>query len=92
VRRGVLSRVQLLRALTTSHQHDWRLGDAVVVLGLAQRPLVEAEARLHERFRSTGGPAEHRRVLLERRARRMEQEHQTRRVRLAAAADGRRLG
>lgn len=53
VRRGALSRGQLLRALATSHLHDWRIGDAVVVLRFARRSRVEAEA---ERFDSQRGP------------------------------------
>ena len=77
VSHGVLTRQQLLQALSVSHLHEWRIGDAAVVLGHAPRPLVEAEA---ERFLSQqGGHAPS--PVLERRARWLEQEARSRRQR-----------
>jgi len=77
VSHGVLTREQLLQALSVSHLHEWRIGDAAVVLGHAPRPLVEAEA---ERFLSHQGGNEPSPVL-ERRARLLELEARSRRVR-----------
>lgn len=84
IRRRLLSREQLLRALATGERHEWRVGDAVVVLGFVPRARVEAEARLFELFERGPGLRETRRMLLEQRARRLELEEQTRRVRSAA--------
>jgi hypothetical protein len=77
VRQGVLTREQLLRALALSHQHEWRLGDAVVVLRFASRARVEAEAEL---FGSHVGRREPRARQLERRAQRLEREAAARRA------------
>lgn len=71
VRRGVLTREQLLRALATSHLHDWRIGDAAVVLGLARRARIEAEA---ERFLALQAWPDPRRRRLERQACGLERE------------------
>jgi hypothetical protein len=54
VRRGVLSRAQLLRVLSTCRLHDWRLGDAVVVMRIASRDRVEAEAGRFDEARGAG--------------------------------------
>lgn len=79
VSHGVLTREQLLQALSVSHLHEWRIGDAAVVLGHAPRTLVEAEA---ERFLShRGGHAPS--PVLERRARLLELEARRRRQRWA---------
>jgi len=61
VRQGLLTRAQLLRALATSHLHDWRVGDAVVVLGIAQREQVETEAGRFEQ--QIGGEGQDREAL-----------------------------
>lgn len=78
VGRGVLTRKQLLEALSVCHRHEWRIGDAVVVLGLARRAMIEAEA---ERFHAHQGRCEPHDRRLERRARRLEREAQARRTR-----------
>ncbi len=49
VRKGLLTREQLYRALEFCHRHDWRVGDAVVVLGFMARATVEAEVKIHAR-------------------------------------------
>jgi len=77
VARRVLNRAQLLRALATSNLHGWRIGDAVVVLGLASRRRVEFEAA---RFEQLHGREEPRRRRLQQRLRWLERE-----VRSAAA-------
>jgi len=76
VRQGVLTREQLLRALALSHQYEWRLGDAIVVLRFASRARVEAEAEL---FGSHVVRREPRAQQLERRAQRLEREAAARR-------------
>jgi hypothetical protein len=54
VRRGVLTRPDLFRALDATYRHDCCLGDALVWLGLMQRPLLEHEANRFHRFRGDG--------------------------------------
>jgi hypothetical protein len=71
VYRGLLTREQLLRALAISYLHEWRIGDAVVVLQFAPRVVVEAEAAALARRK---GHREPRRPDLERRALRLERE------------------
>lgn len=72
VQRGVLNRADLLRVLATSARHGFRIGDAVVVLRLASRARVEAEAADFGRAR--GIEEEPRRKELYRRARQLELE------------------
>jgi hypothetical protein len=84
VYRRILSRAQVSQALAIGRLHEWRIGDAVVVLRLASRLLVEAEAK---RFERHTGRREPRRLVLERRAQRLMREEQTRRIRRAAAGD-----
>lgn len=76
VHRKILSRDQLAQALELGQRHEWRIGDAVVVLGLAPRARVEQEAAQLDRHR---GPREPSRSHLERIARWMELEAQSRR-------------
>ena len=80
VQRGVLTRAELLLALLDSALHDWRVGDAVVVLGLASRRRVEAEVECFERSEGAARDRSRRREL-ERRGRQLELEREDRRRR-----------
>jgi hypothetical protein len=80
VQRGVLTRAELLLALLDSALHDWRVGDAVVVLGLASRRRVEAEVECFERREGAARDRSRRREL-ERRVRQLELEREDRRRR-----------
>jgi len=71
VRRGVLTRKELQRALALGRRHEWRIGDAVVVLGIVPRVRIEAEAR---RFLLHTGRHEPRAPQLELRALWLERE------------------
>lgn len=84
VHRRILKHAQMLEALAISRLHEWRIGDAVVVLRLARRTMVEKEAK---RFERHAGRCEPRRLRLERRAQQLQQEEQTRRIRRAAVGD-----
>jgi hypothetical protein len=75
VQRCVLTRAQLLRALATSTLHDWRIGDAVVLLRLASREQVESEAESFERHR--GLEEQSRRLELERQLCQLEHKRRT---------------
>jgi len=55
VRKRVIDRVQLLRALSVSHRGNWRLGDVVVAMGFAPSALVEAEAEILRMRRGARG-------------------------------------
>ena len=50
VRRGVISRVELFKALNHSYLRRCRIGDAIVDSGLASRERVEEEAKSHSAF------------------------------------------
>jgi hypothetical protein len=86
VHNGVITREQLLEALRLGQQHEWRVGDALVVLRFASRTDVETEAA---RFARHHGRCEPRRDGLERRARWMEREAEIRRITRAASGGGR---
>jgi hypothetical protein len=72
---GLLSQDQLEQALSLSRQHDWRIGDAVVVLRFASRARVEVEAPRFERCRAR---PDHRRLALEDRLRWLERRRKAR--------------
>lgn len=71
VGRGVLTRKELQHALALSQRREWRVGDAVVVLGIVPRVRIEAEA---QRFLLHTGREEPRDPQLELRALWLERE------------------
>ncbi|MBW2732211.1 MAG: hypothetical protein JRH20_07435 [Deltaproteobacteria bacterium] len=50
IQRGLIDREQLFEALCLSYQEECRVGDALVELGVLQRPTVEEEAQAHRLY------------------------------------------